>query len=146
MGLKHLVAGVAIACVGLTFAGCSSDSGSTSSSTTAKQAVCSDKDALQQSVKDLGDPSVVSGGKSSVTDALDKVQNNLDSLRKSAKANLQPQIDAVSSSVDRLKTVVKGFDSGSLSSNISKAGNAVSKVVSSSSDLASALADQCPSS
>lgn len=144
MGLKHLAAGVAIACVGLTLAGCSSDSGSTSSSTTAKQSVCSDKDALQQSVDDLGKPSVVSGGKSSVTAALDKVQDNLDALRKSAKASLQPQIDAVNASVDQLKTAVKNFGSGNLSSNISKAGDAISNVVKRSGDLASALADQCP--
>ena len=146
MGIKHLAAGVAIASLGLTLAGCSSDSGSTSSTTTAEQTVCSDKDALQQSVDDLTAPSVVSGGKSSITDALDKVQNNLDALRKSAKASLQPQVDAVKSSVDQLKTAVKNFGSGNLSSNISKAGNAISKVVQTSGDLASALANECPSS
>jgi len=149
VGLKQVVAGVAIASFGLTLAGCSSDSGSTSStasSTTARQTVCADKDALQHSVDDLTAPGVVSGGKSSITDALDKVQDNLDALRKSAKASLQPQVDAVKSSVDQLKTAVKNFGSGDLSSNISKAGNAISKVVQTSGDLASALAQQCPSS
>jgi hypothetical protein len=146
VGTRHLVAGLTIACVALIAAGCSSgSSSSSSSSTTPKQKVCADKDALQSSAKHLVDPSVLSGGKSSINSALDDVNHDLDSLKTSAKASLQPQVDAVQSAVDQLKTAVQGFGSGSLASNISKATDAGSKVVSSAGKLASSLADQCPS-
>ncbi len=97
MALKQIIAGTAVACLAFAAVGCGSSSGSKSSSTTttAKQAVCADKDKLQSSVKDLTDPNVLTGGKSSITKALDQVQKNLTALRSSVSADLQPKVDDV---------------------------------------------------
>ncbi len=57
-----------------------------------------------------------------------KVQKNLDALTSSAKSDLKPQVDEVKSSLDDLQTVVSGFGNGSISSNLTKAGQAISKV------------------
>jgi hypothetical protein len=144
VALKQIIAATALACLTLTVVGCGSSSGSSSSTTTTpKQAVCADKDKLQSSVSDLTDPSVLTGGKSSITKALDKVQKNLDALRSSAKSNLQPKVDDVKTAVDQLQTAVQGFGNGSLASNLSKAGDAISKVGTSAGDLVSALNAQC---
>lgn len=145
MALKQIIAGTALACLAFTVVGCSSSSGpkSSSSTTTAKQAVCKDRDKLESSVKDLSDPTVLTGGKSSITKALDKVQKNLDSLKSSGKTNLQPKVDDVKSALDQLQTAVQGFGNGSLSSNLSKAGDAISKVGTSAGDLLSSLNSQC---
>ncbi len=108
--------------------------------------MCADTSALKDSVKALSDPDTLTGGKSTIKAALDQVQHDLDALRSSAKASLKPQVDAVKRAVDQLQTAVQGFGNGSFSSSIQKASDAISKVGSTSGDLASALADQCPSS
>ena len=148
MALKQIVAGTALACLAFTVVGCGSSSSSKSSSTTTtpKQAVCADKTALQNSIKDLADPSVLTGGKSSINSALKKVKKNLTALKSSAKANLQPKIDEVNSALTQLQNVVKNFGNGSISDSLSKAGDAISKVGTSAGDLYTGLNSECPSS
>jgi tetrahydromethanopterin S-methyltransferase subunit F len=146
--LKGFIACTAVACLGIGIAGCSSDSKSSSSTTTttAKDAVCSDKSALESSVKALVNPSTLSGGKSSITSAIDKVKKDLDALGASVKADLKPQVDAVKSAVDDVKTDVGNFGNGSLSENLSTTGTAIAKVGSTAADLESSLSSKCPSS
>jgi PBP1b-binding outer membrane lipoprotein LpoB len=145
--VTRVIAGAALACLAVLLVGCSSDSGSSSSSstTTSKDAVCADRTALQNSVKSLKDVDYT-GGKSAVTSALDKVKNNLDALGDSVKADLKPQVDDVKSALDQLESAVRNFGSGSLTDNLQAAGNAVSKVGSTSADLFSSLSSECPSS
>jgi hypothetical protein len=144
--LKGIVAATALVCLAMPLVGCSSDSDSKTSSTTPKDKVCTDKDAVQSSVKDLTSPDVLSGGKSSITAALDKVERNLDALRASAKADLKPQVDDVKSALDQLQTTVRNFGDGSIADDLSDAGSAIGKVSTSAGDLASALSAECPSS
>ena len=82
MALKQIIAATALACLAFTVVGCSSSSDSKSSSTTtsAKKAVCADKDKLESSVKDLSDPTVLTGGKSSINAALKTVQSQAKSI------------------------------------------------------------------
>ena len=143
MALKQIIAGTAVACLAFAAVGCGSSSGSKSSSTTttAKQAVCADKDKLQSSVKDLTDPNVLTGGKSSITKALDQVQKNLTALRSSVSADLQPKVDDVKHALDQLQTALQG--NGSISSTISKAGDAISKVGTTTGSLISSLDAEC---
>jgi hypothetical protein len=142
VALKQIIAATVLAVVAFTTVGCGSSSSSSSSTTTTpKQAVCADKDNLESSVKHLASPTVLTGGKSSITKALKQVQKNLTALRSSAKASLQPQIDDVKKAVDQLQTAVQG--NGSISSTISKAGDAISKIGTSAGDLFSSLDDQC---
>lgn len=146
MDMKRIVAGTAVACLAFGLAGCSSDSDSNTSSatTTAKDAVCADKTALQNSVTDLSDLDLT-GGKSAVTSAVNQVKKNLDALRSSAKADLKPQVDDVKSALTDLQTAVGNFGDGSITDNLQAAGNAIAKVGTTSGDLFSSLSDECPS-
>lgn len=144
MNLKGIIAACAV--VGLTFglAGCSSDSGSESSSTTTpKEAVCADKANLESSVRALTDADTLSGGKTSIESGLKKVQKNLTALKSSAQADLKPKVDAVKSALDQLKTVVKGFGDGSITDSLADAGDAIADVGTATSDLVTALNTEC---
>jgi ABC-type Fe3+-hydroxamate transport system substrate-binding protein len=134
-----LVVAVLAAC------GSSSGSSASSSTTTAKQSVCSAKTDLTSSVKALTNPSVLTGGKSGITQAVDTVKTDVDALGQALKAGLKPQVDAVKSALDGLQSAVEDLGNGSASSNLQAVGNAISKVGSTSADLASALQTRCPS-
>ena len=145
MNTKRILIVAALTCLTVALVGCGSDSDSKSSSstTTSKQAVCADKDKLEQSVRSLTASGTITD-KSSIEAALKKVEKNLDALRSSAKADLEPAIDDMKSALDELQTVVSNFDSGSITDNLKDAGTAVSKVGSSASALATALDTSCP--
>ena len=145
MKLKQVVAAAAMVTFAVGFAGCSSDSDSKSSSTTTtpKQAVCADKAALEKSVKSLSDAATISGGKSTIEAGLKQVEKNLEALKSSAKADLKPKVDEMKTSLDELQTVVGNFSSGSITENLKDAGQAISKVGTSTGALVSALNAQC---
>jgi hypothetical protein len=146
MNIRHFVAGTAILCVAFGVAGCGSDSDSnaSSSTTTAKDAVCADKKALESSVSALSDVDLT-GGKSAVTSAVDKVKKNLDALGDSVQADLEPEVDDVKSALDDLQTAVGNLGSGSLTENLQAVGNAIAKVGTTAGDLFSSLSARCPS-
>jgi ABC-type Fe3+-hydroxamate transport system substrate-binding protein len=147
--ITRVLTATALACFAVLLVGCGSDSDSDSSSssstTTTKDAVCSDKTALENSVKDITNIDLT-GGESAVESAVDKVKDNLDALGDSVKADLRPQVDDVKSAIDELETVVRNFGDGSLTDNLQDAGDAVAKVGSTSADLFSSLSAECPSS
>jgi phage-related protein len=146
---KKVAAGTVVTFLAFALVGCSSSSSSKSNgsttTTTAKDAVCSDKSALEQSVKALANPSTLSGGKSSITSAADKVKSDIDALGQSVKADLKPQVDAVKSAVQGVETAVGNFGNGSLSENLQKTGDAIAKVGTTAGDLESSLTTKCPS-
>ena len=146
MNVKGIVASSAVIAIALGLAGCGSSSSSGSgsgSTTTPKEAVCADRANLETSVRALTNSDTLTGGKSSIDAALKKVQKDLDALKSSAKANLKPQVDAVKSALDQLKTVLDGFGNGSITSSLTDAGNAIAKVGTSTADLATALSTEC---
>src|SRR5689334_15539609 len=94
--LRRILSGTAVVALALTVAGCGSDSGSSSSTTTSsKTAVCKDKSALQDSVKSLTNLDLASAGSGRIKSDAQEVQDNLDALGKSVKADLKPQVDAL---------------------------------------------------
>ena len=97
------------------------------------------------SVKALANPSTLSGGKSSITAAADKVKSDLDALGSSVEADLKPQVDAVKSAVQGVETAVGNFGNGSLSENLQKTGDAIAKVGTTAGALESSLTSECPS-
>jgi archaellin len=155
MRLKSMIACVAIAAVApvaliacgsdskSSSSGSSSGSSSSSSSGTSKDAVCTARDNLQQSVTDLADPTVLTGGKSGIDSAVNKVQDNLDALESAAKSDYKPQVDAVNSSFDQLKTAVNNVGNGKLSDNLQQISDAISKIGTSTSSLYDALKTKC---
>ena len=73
--------------------------------------VCADRDELASSVEALQDVDVVAEGTNGVETAIADVKDDLDTLRTSAGAELQPQVEAVQDAIDELETAVEGLDS-----------------------------------
>jgi len=104
---------------------------------------CSDLDNLQQSVQDLGNVNVVEGGKSSVTDALGKVEDNARATVDSAKSDFPDQTKAIDDSIAALKTSAQDLaDSPTAQQGAQVAGD-VAGVVNSVDDFADATRSDC---
>ncbi|MBN1530485.1 MAG: hypothetical protein JW895_15590 [Thermoleophilaceae bacterium] len=104
---------------------------------------CSDLDDLQQSVGDLSQVDVVEGGKSAVTDALQKVETSARSTVDSAKADFPDETGAISDSVAALETSARALaDSPSAAQGARVAGD-VAQVVNSVDDFADATSSNC---
>jgi hypothetical protein len=147
--LRRIVSGTALVALALTVAGCGSDSDSDSSSasptTSAQSAVCKDKSALESSVKELTNLDLSSAGEGKIKSDAEDVQSNLDALGKSVKADLKPEVDALKQAVQDLEDALKNFGDQSITQSIQDTGSAISKVGSTSADLATALDAQCKS-
>ena len=78
-----------------------------------KPAYCSDLSNLEASVKALGDVNVVQNGVGALTTALDKVKTNAQAFASSAKGALQPQANALESSVQAVGTSLTQLTSSS---------------------------------
>lgn len=141
--VHRIVAGTAAVVLALGLAGCSSDSGSTPSTTISKQAVCADRDSLERSVRELTDLDLSSADKASIQGDLNQVEDNLGALGSSVKADLKPQVDGLKSALQDLQDAVKSFGDQSIGDSLQQTGTAISKVGSAGVDLATALDTQC---
>jgi hypothetical protein len=143
--MKHsaVLALVTAAACTLAFSACSDDSSDSTSTTSAKQAACQDRDNLEQSVKSLENLSVVDEGKNGLESALKKVENDLDALGKSAKKAYQPDVDAVKSALDDLKTAVDDFGQPSVTQSVQDVGTAITKVGQTTETLDNAVKASC---
>jgi hypothetical protein len=148
-----------VAFVALTVAGCgskSSGSNASASSTTAgsstsvtypagKEAVCQARDQLKTSVTALTKPALLVGGSAAVKAAVDQVQTNLESLKTAAKSDYQPQVDAVQTAVQTLKTDVGNLGDGAVAQNLQTVGTDIATVGTTTSDLFTQLKTSCGS-
>jgi hypothetical protein len=148
--MKKALVAAAAATLGLAvFAGCSSDSSSSTSTTkaaTSKDAVCSARTKLKNNLQSLEDPSLLTGGKSGISSALDGVEQDVNNLTDAAKTDYKPQVDAVKSAIASLKKAVANVGNGSLSSSLQDVSTAVSKVGSTTETLLNQVKAACPSS
>jgi hypothetical protein len=142
---RRLLAATAVAVLALTVAGCGSDddSGSGSSTSSGQQAVCQDKAALEDSVRALSDLDLATAGEGKIESDAKEVQKNLDALGESVKADLKPEVDALKAAVQDLDDAIKGFGDQSISQSLQDTGSAISKVGSTSADLARKLDARC---
>jgi hypothetical protein len=143
MNAKSLTAGLAIVLAPLALVACGSSSMSSGSSGSSSDSVCAARDDLEQSVRHLADPDVLTGGKQGIDDAINDVQDNVDALEAAAKSDLRPQVDAVKTSFDELKTAVGNVGDGKLSDNLQQIGDAITKVGDSTSTLYDSLQSRC---
>ena len=146
MKLRDIATCTTVAILAVVVVGCGSDEKSSSTSTTTPDdAVCADKTKLENSVDSLVDGDLLTSGKSGIDSAVKKIQKDLDALRSSVKADLQPQVDDVKSALTELNDAVGDVGDGSLTDNIQAIGDSVSKVGSTAGDLFRDLDTECPS-
>ena len=74
-----------------------------------KPGFCSDVSDLQQSVKDLGNVDLKTGGTSALDAQLKKVESSATKLESSAKSDFPTETAAIESSVSALSTAVKSL-------------------------------------
>ena len=70
-------------------------------------------------------------------------RENVDALESAAKSDYKPQVDAVKSSFDEVKTAVGNLGNGKLSDNLQQIGDAISTLGTSLSSLYDMLAAKC---
>jgi hypothetical protein len=104
---------------------------------------CSDLSDLQQSVTDLGDVDVVEGGKSSVTSALQKVEDNARATVDSAKSDFPDETNAIDDSIAALKTSVQELADAPTAQQGAQVAGDVAGVVNSVDDFADATRSDC---
>jgi hypothetical protein len=73
--------------------------------------VCADRDELASSVDALQDVDLVAEGTNGVEAAIADVKDDLEAVRASAGAELQPQVEAVQDAIDELEATVDSLDS-----------------------------------
>jgi hypothetical protein len=124
----------------------SSNGASTSTSYPAgKQQVCQARDNLKSSMAALTDPSTLTGGKSGITSAVDKVQSDLTALADAAKQGYKPQVDALRASLQQLQTAVGNLGSGNPGQNLQAVATQISNVGTAANELFGKLQTDCGS-
>ncbi|MFL5912415.1 MAG: hypothetical protein ACJ768_17845 [Gaiellaceae bacterium] len=82
---------------------------STGCGSSSKPAYCSTRSDLEQSVKDLGNVNLKTGGTSALNAQLQKVKSNATELEGSAKGDFPTETAAIQSSVSALDTAVRSL-------------------------------------
>jgi len=142
---------VAVIVAVMALAACSSSSKPSSSSPTVTSGgtntgtsdTCKAVNDFKTSLNSLKDQVSVTGGKAGAQAALDSAQQDLDQLKSDVKSADKPQVDALQSSLDDLKTAVQNFHGLSDATNVLDALRAVGTDAQS---LYSAIAAGCSSS
>jgi hypothetical protein len=98
-GMRVVFAAIAVAAA-IAGTGCGSSS---------KPAYCSSRSDLEQSVKDLGNVNLKTGGTSALDAQLQKVKSNATKLESSAKSDFPTETAAIQSSVSALDTAVRSL-------------------------------------
>jgi hypothetical protein len=108
-----------------------------------KPSYCSDRSNLEQSVKDLGNVDIGSGGLSALEDQLKKVDSDANAVVKSAKSDFPSETSAISSSVDALDSSIKGISSSPSAQQVALLTKDVAAVVSSVGNFEDATKSKC---
>jgi hypothetical protein len=91
---------------GATSTSIASSSVASGSASTANAQLCADRDALKSSIQDLASVNIIRNGTTGLQTALDKVRANLQALKKSASADLQPDVTALEDAVTKLQSAL----------------------------------------
>lgn len=128
----------------------SGSSGTAGSSTPAsypagKEQVCQARDQLQTSIAALTSSSLLKGGTTAIKAAVDQVQTDLNAVTAAGKQDYQPQVTALQSSLQQLKTAVGTLGDGSASGSLAAVATAVVATGTAAGDLFTQLKTACGS-
>jgi len=104
---------------------------------------CSDVSDLEQSVKDLGSVDVVEGGRSAVTEALDKVEGNARAAVDSAKSDFPDETSALTKSISDLKSSAGKLGESPTPQQVARSAADVAVVASAVEDFVNATRSEC---
>jgi hypothetical protein len=121
-----LLAGAATACSD------DSNNGESQSTTSTTASVCDQRNALSDAVDQLKNVNVIEDGTSSLEAAIDDVTQAVDALAESGQSAIQPEVDAVKSSLSELESALGDVGSNGLqpvATAATETGEAASKLV-----------------
>jgi hypothetical protein len=107
-----------------------------------KPAYCSDRSALEDSVKGL-DTAATSGGISGLQSQLTTIQSDATALVNSAKSDFPSETSAIKSSVDTLSSAVNALPSSPSTAQIATVATDAASVVSSVKGFTDATSSKC---
>jgi hypothetical protein len=95
-----------------------------SSASTASAQLCAARDDLRTSIQSLTSPDVLKNGTAGLQDTVTKVKNDLQTVKSSASADLQPQVQAFETSLTALGNAISNVSSGGIGAVVSAASSA----------------------
>jgi hypothetical protein len=131
-GGSRLIVVIAAVAIGAS-AGCGSS----------QPAYCSDRSSLEQSVKDLGNVDLQSGGVSAVQSQLKTIKSDAAALAGSAKSDFPSQSDAITSAVAALGTSVQQLPSSPSATELAAVGVNVKSVSAAFTSFSDATSSEC---
>jgi uncharacterized protein HemX len=106
-------------------------------------ATCDRVDSVRASVEDLRNVNLSENGMAALDSALAQVKTELELLRSDVKADLQPQVDAVRSSVTQLRSSVRGALTYPTSGSLAAVGTSVDQLRATVANLSTAVSAGC---
>jgi hypothetical protein len=127
-------AGVLAVSAALTMAACGES---------AQARACGRSDAVRSAVENLRNVNLSENGMVALDSALAQVKTELELLRSDVKADLQPQVDAVRSSVTQLRSSVRGALTDPTSGSLAAVGTSVDQLRATVGNLRTAVSASC---
>lgn len=140
-----LVAAFLTACSSSTTTGTSTSTATSTASTStgSKSAICTDVANLKTSVQDLRNTNVRANGLSALTDQLEKIQQQLTTLKTSAKGQYSTQITDLSNALSGLSSSLNAAKSDVNAGTLGAVATAAHAVVTAGNNLVTAVSNTC---
>jgi hypothetical protein len=125
--------------------GASPDASPASSPSAATSTLCADVAAFRTSVQALRSVDLIAGGTDALKTAVEDVRTAGANLKASATADLAPDVSALVTAIEGLKTAVDKIGTGSIGSNILPIRAAIASVSTAWDQLQAKVKTPCPS-
>lgn len=109
----------------------------------AQAQTCTRMDGVRSAIEDLRDVNISENGMVALQDGLTQVAAELDQLRSGLAADLQPQVDAVKTSVEQLRSAVETARANPTPSALAAARNSLQGVRATIANLGTVVAATC---
>lgn len=109
----------------------------------AQATTCGHYDGVKSAIEDLRNVNLSENGMVALDSALAQVKTELELLRSDVKADLQPQVDAVRSSVTQLRSSVRGALTDPTSGSLAAVGTSVDQLRATVGNLRTAVSASC---
>jgi hypothetical protein len=106
--------------------------------------VCDQKVEVEDSVRALTDPNLITSGTDEINAAVENVRTDLSGLREVVSADIEPEVEAMQTAVDDARDTLSEIDDeSSLNEQIDAIQEAVTGIVNAAGGLTTALDEEC---
>ena len=106
--------------------------------------VCDQRTEVEESVRALTDPGLITSGTDEINAAIEAVRGDLSGLREAASAEIEPEVEALQTAVDEGRDTLSEIDDeSSLNEQIDAIQAALTGIVDAAGGLTTALDSEC---